>query len=236
MKADKTPFVTFSLESPEGDQGYPGTMDIRVTYSLSDAGELAIAYEIAAGDADTLCNFTNHAYFNLAGHDAGSALDQILWIDADAITEGGPDSIPHGTLLPVAGTPFDFRTPKAIGKDISAANEELICGKGYDHNFCLNRNGVSGQFHAAGVFDPHSGRTMDVYTDMPGIQFYTANYLEPADKGKGGVQYHPRDAFALETQYYPNAINVPGWEQPVIKAGETKQFMTVYKFGTKEEG
>lgn len=226
--------VTFSLKSPEGDQGYPGEMDIAVTYQLTDDNALHIRYELAAHSADTLANFTNHAYFNLGGHASGTILDELLWIDADAITAGGADSIPHGELIQVEGTAFDFRTPKAIGRDINANEQELFYAKGYDHNFCLNHKPFGAPDLVASAVDPKSGRKMDVLTDMPGIQFYAGNCLHPAAAGKDGVHYAPRGGFALETQYYPNAINVPAFAQPVLRAGEKKIFETIYRFGLAE--
>lgn len=232
--------ITFLLESPAGDQGYPGTLSISVTYRLMENGAFRIQYQLQAGEEATLCNFTNHAYFNLAGHQAGSCLDHRLWINAEAITEGGADSVPRGRLLPVEGTPFDFTEAKPIGRDIGAAHPELLYAGGYDHNFCLNQETsaaaeLGGAFaplcHAAAVMEPVSGRRMDVYTDLPGLQLYTGNFLNPSAAGKDGAFYHPRDGFALETQYYPNAINVPGWEKPVIGARETRRYETVYRFG-----
>lgn len=231
QEAEDKDEICLKLESPEGDQGYPGTLSIAVTYSLTNDNALHIRYELQAGAADTLANFTNHAYFNLAGHKAGSVLNQVLWIDADAITEGGPESIPHGTKLPVAGTAFDFRKPKAIGTDIDKKEQELLYAGGYDHNFCLNHKPFGAPSLCAAVYDPVSGRKMEVLTDMPGVQFYTGNFLNGTAVGKEGVRYEKHGGFALETQYYPNAINVPAFDQPVIHKGETKTFETIYRFG-----
>lgn len=237
MESGDAASITFLLKSPDGDQGYPGTLEISVTYTLTEDGAFKISYRLTAGQEATLCNFTNHAYFNLAGHRAGSILGHRLWINADAITEGGADSVPRGNLLSVAGTPFDFRKAKPIGQDIGAPHPELLFAGGYDHNFCLHlekaEDGQTRLCHAAAVTEPESGRRMDVYTDMPGIQLYTGNFLNPKVQGKEGASYHPRDGFALETQYYPNAINVPGWAQPVIEAEETRRYETIYRFGVE---
>ena len=230
---DGADFVIFRLESPEGDQGYPGSLKIEVVYTFTDFNDLIIEYKLRAGDKDTLANFTCHPYFNLAGHDSGDVLDQELWIDAPSICEIDENCLTTGKILPVMNTPFDFRSPKPIGRDISKANKQLKnAGDGYDHNFCLEHR-LGRMKLAAAARDPKSGRYMEVYTGMPGIQLYTANSMDENVTAKGGAHYKKYGGFALETQFYPNAINNGDWEQPVIFADEIKYFLTTYKFGVK---
>lgn len=224
--------ITFSLLSPHMDQGYPGNVTIYVTYTLTDEGEVRIEYK-AAPDMDTLLNMTNHSYFNLDGHDAGSVLEQKVWIDADAYTEADAESIPTGRLIPVEGTPMDFRTPKAIGRDIEADYEALKLGQGYDHNFAVNGEGYR---KIASLESEKSGIRMSVYTDCPGMQLYTANFLT-GEKGKNGAAYARRSAACFEAQFFPDAVHHENFEGPVCKAGETYCRRTGYRFekvGDKE--
>lgn len=214
--------ITLSLFSPHGDQGFPGNAEIKVTYSLEPGGVLRISYR-AVSDRDTVFNFTNHSYFNLAGHEkTDAAMNQVLTIPGRFFTPDDAENIPTGELRPVAGTPMDFRSPKPIGQDIEADYEPLHLQGGYDHNwevFCDP---------CAVLSDPVSGRTMAVSTDCPGIQFYAGNFLN--EMGKGGVYYGKRSGVALETQFYPDALHHPEWPQPVTKAGETYHSETVYRF------
>ena len=227
-------FVIFRLESPEGDQGYPGSLSIEIVYTFTDFNDFIIEYKLHAGDKDTLANFTCHPYFNLAGHDSGDVLGQELWIDAASVCEINEDALTTGKVLPVSNTPFDFRSPKLIGRDIEVQNKQLKnAGGGYDHNFCLDHR-FGRMKLACTARDPESGRYMEVYTGMPGIQLYTANSMNESVTAKGGAHYKKWGGFALETQFYPNAINVPEWEQPVIFADEVKYFLTTYKFGVKD--
>lgn len=223
--------VSFSLSSPDGDQGYPGNAEIMVSYTLTPDDSLRLDYHMTA-DADTIANFTNHAYFNLAGHASGSALDQRVWIDADRFTPADAESIPTGELAAVSGTPMDFTVMKPIGRDIGADYEQLKFGGGYDHNWVLN--------HAPGELalsvkaeDDKSGRRMEVFTDLPGVQFYTANFLDGKYPGKDGVHYDSRAGYCFETQYFPDAINKPQFPSPVLKAGEEYQTTTIYRFTVK---
>ena len=226
-------FVIFKMESPNGDQGYPGTLLIEIVYTFTDFNDLIIEYKLRAGSEDTIANFTCHPYFNLAGHDSGDMLDQELWIDAADICEIDDNCLTTGKLLPVKNTPFDFRSPKAIGRDIAVSSQQLKnAGGGYDHNFCLDHR-LGRMKLAASARDPKSGRYMEVYTGMPGIQLYTANSMDENVTAKGGAHYKKYGGFALETQFYPNAINNGDWEQPVIFADEIKYFLTTYKFGVK---
>ena len=221
--------VEFSAASPDGTYGFPGTIKVKVKYTLTDSNEVIIEYN-AVSDKTTLINLTNHAYFNLAGCNSGDVLGHEIWFDADAFTPTTPDSIPTGEIRPVEGTPFDFRTAKAIGKDIKADYDQLVAAKGgYDHNLCLN----SGDGAKIKVYEPESGRTMEVYTDQPGVQFYTGNFLDGTKKGKGGCPMIQHAGFCLETQTYPDAPNHPEFPQCTYKAGEEYKSKTVYKFGVK---
>lgn len=226
--------ISFSIESPDKDQGYPGNAKITVSYTLTDDNSLQTDYHMVS-DADTIANFTNHAYFNIAGHEAGAILDQEVWIDADTFTIADQNLIPTGELVLVEKTPMDFRVMKPIGKEIEAEYEPLITAGGYDHNWVLNH--PAGEVSlAAKASDPKSGRILEVYTDLPGIQFYTANFLKPELAGKEGVVYDRRAAYCFETQYYPDAINKPEFPSPVLKAGEEYKTTTVYRFTTDREG
>ena len=222
--------ITFELDSPDGDQGYPGNASIRVTYTLTDENEVKIHYE-GICDQDTIFNMTNHAYFNLAGHESGPALSQMVYIDSDAITAVDKVLIPTGEIRKVMGTPMDFSDFKPIGCDIEADYDQLKLGGGYDHNWILNHEaGVSSL--AAAAIDEESGRKMEVYTDLPGVQFYTGNFLDGQVPGKGGVKYARRQGYCFETQYYPNAVNMPGFASPIVKKGEKYDTTTSYKFMT----
>ena len=214
--------VTLALHSPHGDQGFPGSADIHVTYSLDDHGGLHIIYD-AVCDQDTVFNFTNHSYFNLAGHErTDKAMDQILTLPGRFFNPDDAQNIPTGELRSVAGTPMDFRGPKAISRDIGEDYEPLKLQGGFDHNwevFCSP---------CAILCDPESGRDMAVTTTCPGIQFYAGNFLE--EVGKDGIHYGKRTGVALETQFYPDALHHPEWPQPITKAGEKYHSETVYKF------
>lgn len=217
--------ITFFLNSPDGDQGYPGMVDIRVTYMLTDENELKIHYH-AVPQADTLLNMTNHSYFNLDGHDSGTAVEQKALICAQSFTRADAECIPTGEVIPVEGTPMDFRTAKKISLEIDAEYEPLILGKGYDHNWVLDGEG----FRKAGaLYSEKSGIGMEVYTDLPGIQFYTGNFIEK-EIGKGGATYGRRQGVCFETQYFPDAIHHENFVSPVTKAGEVYDTTTVYRF------
>lgn len=223
--------MEFTYHSPDGDQGFPGNLDVKVVYTLTEDNQLKIAYE-AVSDQDTVLNLTNHSYFNLAGHNSGTVLDQLVWIDADEFTVADAESIPTGEIAKVAGTPMDFTKEKTIGQDINSDYQQLIWGTGFDHNWVLKT--APGNFGlVAKMTDEKSGRVMETWTDMQGIQFYTANFLDGTEVGKGGVKYVQRSAACFETQFYPNGINRANFPQPVLKAGETYRSTTVYKFYTK---
>ena len=215
--------IRFYLFSPDGDQGMPGNAEISVTYSLESEGILRIAYD-AVSDKDTVFNLTNHSYFNLAGHEKPEkAMDQILSMPARYFTPDDALSIPTGELREVDGSPMDFRVPKPIGQDLDIPYDALELQGGYDHNWEVFCN------PCAIVSEPESGRTMSVYTDCGGSQFYCGNFLE-GDKGKDGVSYCYRGGIALETQFYPNSVNNPQWVQPFTKAGERYHSVTEYHF------
>ena len=214
--------ITLALHSPDGDQGFPGNADIRVTYALEAPGTLRITYD-GVSDRDTVFNMTNHSYFNLAGHQhTGSAMDQILTIPGRFFNPDDAENIPTGELRSVEGTPMDFRVPKPISRDIGLDYEPLKLQAGYDHNWEVYCN------PCAILSDPVSGRTMAVYTDCPGIQFYAGNFLN--DQGKDGVYYGKRSGVALETQFYPDSVHHPEWPQPFVKAGEKYHSVTEYRF------
>ena len=219
--------VRFKLHSPDGDQGYPGNAIVSVTYTLTDEDMLTLTYRVLS-DADTPVNLTNHGYFNLLGNNGGSVLDHKARILADFYTPSDETSIPTGEIRPVKGTPMDFTDFHVIGDRIDENFDQLVMGHGYDHNWCLSH--VRGDFGlAAQIFSEESGRAMDVYTDQPGVQFYTANWLEQ-EKGKKGAFYHARTAFCFETQNFPDAVNKPHFPSPIIEAGREWKSVTGYRF------
>ncbi len=225
--------VEFSLVSPDGDQGMPGNLNVSVSYVLTEDDSVVIEYN-GVSDQDTIMNMTNHSYFNLCGHKSGSIEDELVWIDADRFTFGADGMVTTGEMRSVEGTPLDFTQLKRIGDEIEAEYEPLNRCGGYDHNFCLKTNGEDVEL-VAKVVDEKSGRVMDIFTDLPGIQMYTGNYISDKNQGKEGAVYHPREGVAFETQQYPDAINHPEFPSPIIKAGEIFNSCTVYHFGLIEE-
>ncbi len=219
--------VTMSYTSPDGENGFPGNLDMHVTFSLSDENEFSIHYE-GVSDKKTLINCTNHTYFNLSGHDSGSIEDHYLKINAASYTPVEPDSIPTGEIAPVEGTPLDFRDFHRIGDRINDDNEQLHNVGGYDHNFVIDDPGSV----AAVVEERTAGIRMEVITDLPGIQLYAGNFIRDNLKGKKGAVYGKRNGLCLETQYFPNSANQAGFKKPIFGAGERYDTTTVYKFST----
>lgn len=223
--------ICFGLEDRDMEQGFPGNFKVTVTYTLTDENELFLHYE-GVCDQDTVANMTNHVYFNLAGHDSGSVLDQELQLAAKAYTPvRDQQSIPTGEIAPVAGTPMDFTTAKPIGRDIDADFEQLQFTGGYDHNFVLKEDkGAVMKF--AEAYSPKSGICLEAYTDLPGVQFYAGNFIKDCH-GKKGTVYDKRQGFCLETQYFPDSINQESFPKPLLKAGEKYDTTTCYKFSVR---
>ncbi|MDP9081426.1 MAG: galactose mutarotase [Bacteroidota bacterium] len=220
--------LQLSYLSKDGEAGYPGNLAVKVIYTVTKDNSLKIDYE-AITDKSTVVNLTNHAYFNLNGAGSSTITDNLLEIDAEGFTPVDTTLIPTGKIEPVKGTPFDFTTEKAIGKDINQTDLQLKNGKGYDHNFVLNKS--TGNKPAATVYSPHTGIKMEVFTQEPGLQFYSGNFLTgKTNDGKGGAAYPYRSAFCLETQHFPDSPNQKSFPSTLIKPGTTYRTSTTYKF------
>ena len=219
----------------DGEENYPGTVPLRVVYSLTDENELVIGYDAVAADKTTVVNFTTHTFFNLAGHDKGDVLGHVLAVNADSFTPIDQTLIPTGEIRPVKGTPMDFTKPEKFGARIDLDDEQLKLGGGYDHNYVLNKKSNEMSL-AASIYEPTSGRVMDVWTTEPGLQVYSGNFLEgkaPRDVGKGGAVYKFRTGFCLEPQHFPDSPNKPSFPSTVLNAGDWYSGKTVYKFSIR---
>ncbi|HEY6943600.1 MAG TPA: aldose epimerase family protein [Candidatus Acidoferrum sp.] len=221
--------------SKDGEEGFPGNLQVRVVFTLTDTNELKIEYS-ATTDKNTVVNLTNHSYFNLlgVGPGMGDILGHVLMIEADKFTPVDSGLIPTGELRDVAGTPFDFRKPTAIGARINADDEQMKLGGGYDHNFVLRRRMGDPISLAARVVEPASGRILEVWTTEPGVQFYTGNFLDGSAHGKRGVAYAKRSAFCLETQHFPDSPNHPKFPSTELKPGDRYHTTTIYKFSVEK--
>ena len=224
--------LKLSTFSPDGEEGYPGRVEVSVTYTLNDQNQLTIDYS-ATSDKATIINLTNHAYFNLDGHQAGSILEHEVMLNANHFTPIDESSIPTGVILDVAGTPLDFRQRKAIGLEIESEDQQMNFGSGYDHNFVINHSESGSVSLAAEVYSPNSGRVMKVYTDQPGIQFYTGNFLNGKLVGKEGAVYGRRSAFCLETQHFPDSPNKPMFPSTILQPGDQFASRTIFEFLTE---
>ncbi|MDE6889239.1 MAG: galactose mutarotase [Eubacterium sp.] len=225
--------ITFTCKSADLEQGFPGNMDVQVTYVLTDEHAVEIHYE-AVSDKDTVANFTNHAYFNLEGHASGNVLGQELMLRASYYTPViDSKAIPTGEIAPVAGTPMDFTTAKTIGRDMEADDTQIKYGGGFDHNFVLDKEEKGAFELMAEAYAPGTGIVMEAYTDRPGVQFYSGNFITTQD-GKQGAVYGKRQGFCLESQFFPNSVNEPKFEAPIIKAGEVYRSKTSYRFRVKK--
>jgi aldose 1-epimerase len=233
FKSDEGVGVVFAYTSPDGEEGYPGTLEARVTYTLTDANELVFSYH-AITDEATPVNLTQHTYFNLAGDGSGDILGHELMLNASRYTPVDSTLIPTGEIVAVAGTPFDFTTSTAIGAHIDAEDEQIGFGGGYDHNYVLDRGDGEEMTLAARVYEPTTGRVMEVTTSEPGVQFYSGNFLDGTITGKGGHVYEQRSGFCLETQHYPDSPNQPDFPSTVLRPGEQYRSRTVYRFSVND--
>lgn len=228
------PSVTLTYVSPDGDQGYPGKLTATATYTLDDKNELTIAYA-ATTDAPTIVNITNHTYWNLAGEGSGSVMDQNLMIAGDAYLPTDATAIPTGEVRSVSGTDFDFRKAKPIGRDVRDAKEQqLVFGRGYDHNWVISRKIADAPREVARVSDPKSGRVLSLWSNQPGLQFYSGNFLDGTTSGKSGRIYRQGDAFALEPQLFPDTPNQPSFGSARLAPGQTYRNEMTYKFSVEK--
>ena len=231
VKAVDQSSISMNYFSKDGEMGYPGNLDVQVKYSLNNENELLISYK-ATADKSTPVNLTNHAFFNLAGEASGTINDHLLRLNADHFTPVDETLIPLGENRSVEGTPFDFRIPKTIGRDLNQQKTDIQMnyGGGYDHNFVLNKENDREMSLAGYVIDPKTGRRMDIFTEEPGIQFYGGNFMDGSDIGKYGKKFLYRESFALETQHFPDSPNQPSFPNIILLPGEIYQTKSIYKF------
>ena len=235
FQTSKTVGLVLEFTSPDGDQGYPGELTTKVTYTLTQQNEIVMDYH-ATTDAPTIVNLTNHAYWNLQGEGTSDIYDHVLELNAPQYTPVDETLIPTGAIDPVAGTPLDFTKPTAIGDRIRDGHPQLVIGRGYDHNWVLGRPSPNDEslFLAARVKEPDSGRVLSIYTTEPGIQFYSGNFLDGTLVGTSGRMYRQGDGFALETQHYPDSPNHSNFPSTVLRPGEVYETQTIYQFSTKK--
>lgn len=228
---DRAAGVCFRYTSPDGEEGYPGTLTAVVRYSLTYENELVCDYR-ATTTKSTPVNLTQHSYFNLAGSGSQDIVGHNIMINADAFTPAGPTLIPTGEIASVTGTPFDLRAEKPVGTCINADHEQIRLARGYDHNFVLNRS-AAGLTFAAQVHEPYNGRLLEVFTDEPGIQFYSGNFLDGTTTGKNGIAYRHRHGFCLETQHFPDSPNKANFPSTILQPSDRYRTRTIYRFSLR---
>ncbi|HEY5586176.1 MAG TPA: aldose epimerase family protein [Ruminiclostridium sp.] len=228
LKKDEMESLKLTYLSKDGEEGYPGNLEVNVTYTLTEDNALEIKY-FAVSDKETVINLTNHSYFNLSGHASGDILKHKVMINSDKFTVADKFSLPTGEIRTVKGTPMDFTELTTISDGIDSDYEQITFANGYDHNWILNVSGKSPE-KAAEVYDEKSGRIMEVFTTMPGVQLYTGNFLDGTDIGKGGVVYKKNNGLCLETQFFPNSLRHKHFPSPLFKAGQEYNHTTIYKF------